>query len=109
MQRQVRDVVRSVAVSIDRELAATMTTLKALASSPSLQEGALQEFYGQAAAAHEVSGDHFFLTSRDGKQLYVTNGLSDDMSIVDIAQRKTLRSIAAGRVPHSVVIDTAAE
>ena len=72
MQRQVRDVVRSVAVSIDRELAATMTTLKALASSPSLREGALQEFYGQAAAAHEVSGDHFFLTSRNGKQLLNT-------------------------------------
>jgi YVTN family beta-propeller protein len=47
--------------------------------------------------------------SRDGKQLYVTNGLSDDMSIVDIGQRKTLRSVPAGRVPHSVVIDTVAE
>jgi PAS domain S-box-containing protein len=72
MQREVRDVVRSVAIAIDRELAASMTTLKALASSPSLQEGALEEFYGQAAAAHEVSGDHFFLTSRSGKQLLNT-------------------------------------
>jgi len=69
MEREIRDVVRSVAIAIDRELSATTTTLKALASSPSLSEGDLKAFYGQAMAAQEVSGDHFFLTSRSGKQL----------------------------------------
>jgi PAS domain S-box-containing protein len=72
MEREVRDVVRSVAIAIDRELAGTLTTLKALASSPSLQEGDLKAFYGQARAAQEVSGDHFFLTSRKGRQLLNT-------------------------------------
>lgn len=72
MEGEVRDVVRSVAIAIDRELAGTMTTLKALSSSPSLQEGDLKAFYGQAKAAQEVSGDHFFLTSRKGKQLLNT-------------------------------------
>ena len=64
-----------------------------------------------AVEDHVLVGDRAWgiAQSRDGKQLYVTNGLSDDMSIVDIDQRKTLRSIAAGRVPHSVVIDTRAE
>lgn len=44
-------------------------------------------------------------TSRNGQTLYVLNGLSDDMSIVDTASLKAVKTIKAGRVPHSVVID----
>lgn len=40
----------------------------------------------------------------DGKTLYVTNGLSDDMTLVDTAAGKAVRSVAAGRVPHSVLV-----
>ncbi len=72
MEREIRDVVRSVSVAIDRELEATTTTLQALASSPSLSEGDLKAFYGQASAAQQVGGTHFFLTARDGKQLVNT-------------------------------------
>ncbi len=72
MERQIQDVVRSVSVAIDRELEATTTTLQALASSPSLSEGDLKAFYGQASAAQQVGGTHFFLTNRDGKQLVNT-------------------------------------
>jgi PQQ-dependent catabolism-associated beta-propeller protein len=43
--------------------------------------------------------------SRDGTRLYVTNGLSDDMSIVDTNTLKAIQTVPAGRVPHSVVID----
>jgi YVTN family beta-propeller protein len=43
--------------------------------------------------------------SRDGQWLYVTNGLSDDMSIVDTARMRAARTLKAGRVPHSVVVD----
>ena len=43
--------------------------------------------------------------SRNGQTLYVTNGLSDDMSIVDTAKMKAVKTLAAGRVPHSVVVD----
>jgi len=41
----------------------------------------------------------------DDTQLYVTNGLSDDMSIIDLASRRNIRSIATGRVPHSIAVD----
>ncbi len=43
--------------------------------------------------------------SRDQKTLYVSNGLSDDISIVDIASLKNVRSIPVGRVPHSILVD----
>ena len=67
MEFETTDVVSTVAIAIDRELAAVTTTLKALASSPSLAEGDLKAFHGQAMAAQEVGGDHFFLTSADGQ------------------------------------------
>ena len=43
-------------------------------------------------------------TDRAGRRLYVVNGLSDDMTIVDIATAKPLKTIRVGRVPHSVVV-----
>lgn len=43
--------------------------------------------------------------SPDEKLLYVVNGLSDDVSIVDVATRKNIRTISAGRIPYTVVID----
>ena len=42
--------------------------------------------------------------NKAGSLLYVTNGLSDDLSLVDTAQGKTLRSVSAGRLPHSVLV-----
>jgi PAS domain S-box-containing protein len=77
MEREITDVVRSASVAIDRQLAASTTTLKALASSPSLAEGDLKAFYGQAMAAQEVGGNHFFLTSPRGKQLMNTRSAWD--------------------------------
>jgi len=72
MEREITDVVRSASVALDRELSATTTTLKALASSPSLAEGDLKAFYGQAMAAHEIGENHFFLTNAKGKHLVNT-------------------------------------
>lgn len=43
--------------------------------------------------------------SRDSRMLYVANGMSDDVSIVDTTKGAAIRSVKAGRVPHSVVID----
>jgi PQQ-dependent catabolism-associated beta-propeller protein len=37
--------------------------------------------------------------------LYVVNGLSDDLSMVDMRTRKTTRTVPVGRVPHSVLVD----
>ena len=72
MEGEINDVVGAVALAIDRELAATTTTLNALASSPALTDGDLKAFYSQAIAAQEVSGNQIFLTSRSGKQLLDT-------------------------------------
>jgi PQQ-dependent catabolism-associated beta-propeller protein len=40
----------------------------------------------------------------DESQLFVVNGLSDDMTVVDTNTAKPLVTLAVGRVPHSVVI-----
>lgn len=41
----------------------------------------------------------------DDKFAVVANGLSDDITLVDLELLKPIRSIPAGRVPHTVVID----
>ena len=43
--------------------------------------------------------------SPDEKTLYVANGLSDDLSIVDMESHKPIRTVPVGRVPHSVLVD----
>ena len=43
--------------------------------------------------------------SPDEKTLYVANGLSDDLSIVDMETRRPIRAVPVGRVPHSVLVD----
>jgi len=43
--------------------------------------------------------------SPDEKTLYVANGLSDDLSIIDMESRKAIRAVPVGRVPHSVLVD----
>lgn len=43
--------------------------------------------------------------NRDESLLFVANGLSDDMTIIDVKSRKALRSVPIGRVPHTVLID----
>lgn len=43
--------------------------------------------------------------SHDNGTLYVANELSDDVTIIDAAAGRAIKSVRAGRVPHSVVID----
>ncbi|RYY90642.1 MAG: hypothetical protein EOO24_32565, partial [Comamonadaceae bacterium] len=43
--------------------------------------------------------------SRDGRRVYVANGLSDDMTLIDAASLKAVRTVKVGRVPHTVVVD----
>lgn len=43
--------------------------------------------------------------SPDEKTLYVANGLSDDLTIVDMESRRAFKTIPVGRVPHSVAVD----
>ena len=39
------------------------------------------------------------------KSTSMANGLSDDLTIVDTAKLKAVRTIPVGRVPHTVVVD----
>ena len=45
------------------------------------------------------------MLARDEKTLYVCNGLSDDLSVVDAVTLKVPRSVPVGRVPYMAVID----
>lgn len=45
------------------------------------------------------------VVSPDHRFLYVTNGLSDDLSVIDLSSRRNILTIRVGRVPYSVVID----
>ena len=41
----------------------------------------------------------------DGKRLFVPNGLSDDVSVIDVEKRKVIRSVPVGRVPYAILVD----
>ena len=43
--------------------------------------------------------------SRDEKTAIVANGLSDDITIVDMGSMSRSKSVPVGRAPHTVVID----
>ena len=43
--------------------------------------------------------------SRDEKTAYVANGLSDDITVIDVASMKAVRSVPVGRTPHSIRVD----
>ena len=43
--------------------------------------------------------------NRDESLLFVANGLSDDISIIDVAERRVIKSVPVGRVPYAVLID----
>jgi len=40
----------------------------------------------------------------DGKKLYVANGRSNSVTVIDTASRSKLRDIAVGKLPWGVVI-----
>jgi DNA-binding beta-propeller fold protein YncE len=42
--------------------------------------------------------------SADGQVLYVLNGLSDDMTLIDLTQNRPIRSVRTGLVPHAVKV-----
>ena len=41
----------------------------------------------------------------DESLLFVANGLSDDVSIINVADRKVIKSVPVGRVPYMVLVD----
>lgn len=43
--------------------------------------------------------------NKDDSLLFVVNGLSDDISIIDVGKRKVVKSIPVSRVPYAVLVD----
>jgi YVTN family beta-propeller protein len=43
--------------------------------------------------------------TRDGSVAFVANGLSDDITVIDLATLKPIVSVPVGRVPHTVLVD----
>ena len=42
--------------------------------------------------------------SRDGKTLYTANGLSNDVSVIDVASRKVTATVKVGDRPWGVAV-----
>ena len=43
-------------------------------------------------------------TSPDGSKLYVANGLTNDVTIIDVATLKAEKSVSVGRLPWGIAI-----
>tara|TARA_B100000579_G_C22824726_1_gene852485 strand:- start:1020 stop:1997 length:978 start_codon:yes stop_codon:yes gene_type:complete len=43
--------------------------------------------------------------SKDQKTLFAANGLSDDISVINLENNQVIKSVAVGRVPYKVLID----
>lgn len=43
--------------------------------------------------------------SKDGSLLFVANGLSDDVSVIDPVKRRVVKSVPVGQIPYGVLID----
>ena len=43
--------------------------------------------------------------SGDGKTLYVTNGLDNNISVIDVDARKEIKKIPVGEMPWGVIFD----
>ena len=43
--------------------------------------------------------------TKDEDILYVANGLSDDITIIETASQKTIKSVPVGMVPYAILID----
>jgi PQQ-dependent catabolism-associated beta-propeller protein len=42
---------------------------------------------------------------KDGSRLYVANGMSDDMTIINTENGKALKTVPVGRVPHTILVN----
>ncbi len=43
--------------------------------------------------------------NKDQTKLYVANGLSDDVAIIDTASNRVVKAIPVGVIPYAVLID----
>ena len=51
-----------------------------------------------------VSPSAFLLLAPDGRKLYVANGLTNDLTVIDVPSLKAERSVPVGRLPWGVAL-----
>ena len=68
---------------------------------------AVVDVAGREIEDYILVGSRAWNTTLNGDEslLYVVNGLSDDISVIDIDDRRVTTSIPVGRVPYAVLID----
>ncbi len=49
-------------------------------------------------------GKEFYVACGDGEKLYVANGLTNDMTVIDVDTLKAEKSVKVGRLPWGVAI-----
>ena len=72
VEQDVRARAHGLAVTLDREINGVLTTLQALATSPSLQTRDLPTFYAQVSEVRRLQGIHISLRSADGQTILTT-------------------------------------
>src|SRR5919201_4434107 len=74
IERGMRETVRAVVMSVEREIQASTAAMEALAASPALESGNLAEFYDQArrVTASHATWRNIVLLSPEGEQLVNT-------------------------------------
>ena len=104
VEAEVRSVSSGLAVALDREINGVLTTLQALATSPSLQARDMPAFYRQATEIHRLQGIHISLRGVDGTNVLTTRAPLGTVSIVPplLAEtdREILRTGAAATVSN---------
>lgn len=96
VEAEARALSSGLAVALDREINGILTTLQALATSPSLQMRDLPAFYAQATAIHRLQGIHISLRSVNGSTLLTTRApLGEAVAVPPLlaaTDREVLRS-----------------
>lgn len=99
VEDQARAIARGLAVTLDREITGIMTTLQALATSPSLQTGDLAAFYDQLIEIRKLQGIHLSLRDVSGHAVMTTRSAFGVVlpvpAILVAADQEVLRSGAA--------------
>ncbi|MGI4810608.1 MAG: ATP-binding protein, partial [Janthinobacterium lividum] len=95
-EEQARSQSRALANALDREVIGVLTTLQALATSPSLQTGDLPEFYRQIGEMRRLQHIHISLRDVTGRALMTTRvPLGGDVAVpppLAAADQEVLRS-----------------
>ncbi len=93
----------ALAVTLDREILGVLTTLQALATSPSLQSGDLASFYEQISSMRQLQGIHISLRDTDAHTLLTTRATLG--TVVEVPPQLALADRQVLQSDRSLVTD----